>query len=173
MLAQQSGKSNVVAAMKIGLISDTHGHLDPRIANLFAGVEHILHAGDVGGEALLDELRAIAPVTAVLGNTDQDLRHCGCRDVERRTLGGKTFLVIHVGRPHGLTNEARQMIFDDDKPDMVVFGHTHHAERVVENGVVFVNPGSASRPRLHHSPSVAIAEIHPDSRLEVRWLTLE
>ncbi|MFA5192251.1 MAG: metallophosphoesterase family protein, partial [Verrucomicrobiia bacterium] len=53
--------------MKIGLISDTHGHLDPQISALFAGVEHILHAGDIGSESLLDALRAIAPVTAVLG----------------------------------------------------------------------------------------------------------
>ena len=159
--------------MKIGLISDTHGHLDPRIAALFAGVEHILHAGDIGGESLLDELRAIAPVTAVLGNTDDDLRHGGCRAVERRTLGGKTFLVIHAGRPHGLADEVRRIIFDGDKPDMVVFGHTHHPERLVENGVLFVNPGSASHPRLRQPPTVAIVEIHPNSRLEVRWLTLD
>jgi uncharacterized protein len=167
-------KVNVVSAkMKIGLISDTHGHLDPRIPALFAGVEHILHAGDIGGEPLLDQLRVIAPVTAVLGNTDGDLRHGGCRDVERRTLGGKTFLVIHAGRPQNLTDEARRLIFEGDKPDVVVFGHTHHPERVVEEGVVFINPGSASRPRLRQSSTVAIAEIHPAGRLDVRWLTLD
>ncbi|MBI5684505.1 MAG: metallophosphoesterase family protein [Verrucomicrobia bacterium] len=158
--------------MKIGLISDTHGHLDPRIAALFAGVGHILHAGDIGGEPLLGELRAIAPVTAVLGNTDGHLRDHGIRDVERRALGGKTFLVIHAGRPHGLTEDVRRMIFDGEKPDVVVFGHTHQPERIVENGVVFVNPGSASRPRMHHPATVAIAEIHADGRLEVHWLKL-
>ncbi len=159
--------------MKIGLISDTHGHLDPRIPALFAGVEHILHAGDIGGEALLDELRAIAPVTAVLGNTDGHLRDHGFRDVERRTLGGKTFLILHAGRPHNLPDDVRRMIFDGDKSDVVIFGHTHHPEQIVENGVMFVNPGSASRPRMHQPPTVAIAEIRPDGRLEVRWLKLE
>ncbi len=159
--------------MKIGLISDTHGHLDPRIPVLFAGVEHILHAGDIGGESLLDELRLLAPVTVALGNTDGDLHHGRYRAVERRTLGGKTFLVIHAGRPQDLTGEARQIIFDGDKPDVVVFGHTHHPERLVDNGVLFVNPGSASQPRLRQSRTVALAEIHPDGRLDVRWLKLD
>lgn len=159
--------------MKIGLISDTHGHLDPRIPGLFAGVEHILHAGDIGGESLLDELRAIAPVTAVPGNTDHDLRHGSSRAVERRTLGGKTFLVIHVGRPQDLADEARRIIFDGDKPDVVVYGHTHHPERLIENGVLFINPGSASQPRLRHPRTVAVAEIHPDGRLDVCWLKLD
>ena len=159
--------------MKIGLISDTHGHLDPRIATLFAGVEHILHAGDIGGEPLLDALRAIAPVTAVLGNTDGHLRNQGFSNMERRTLGGKTFLVVHVGRPHDLSETARQLIFNDNKPAVVVFGHTHQPEQIVEDGVLFVNPGSASRPRMRQPPTVAIAEIHPDGRLEVRWLKLD
>ena len=158
--------------MKIGLISDTHGHLDPRIPALFAGVAHILHAGDIGGESLLDELRAIAPVTAVLGNTDGHLRGRGLRDVERCTLGGKTFLVLHAGRPQGLADDVRRTLFDGGKPDMVVFGHTHQPERIIEDGVVFINPGSASRPRLRHPATVAVADIHPDGRIEVHWLKL-
>jgi putative phosphoesterase len=158
--------------MKIGLISDTHGHLDPRIAALFDGVGHILHAGDIGGEPLLAKLHALAPVTAVLGNTDRSLRDHGLRDVERCALGGKKFLIIHAGRPHDLAEEARRLIFDGDKPDVVVFGHTHQPEQIVENGVIFINPGSASRPRMHHPATVAIAEIHSDGRLEVCWLKL-
>lgn len=158
--------------MKIGLISDTHGHLDPQIAGLFAGVEHILHAGDIGGASLLDALRAIAPVTAVLGNTDGGLRDQGFSTVERRTFCGKTFLVVHTGWPHDLPEDVRRMIFDGDKPDVVVFGHTHHPEQIVENGVMFVNPGSASRPRMHRPPTVAIADIHANGRIEMRWLKL-
>ncbi|MCX6910106.1 MAG: metallophosphoesterase family protein [Verrucomicrobia bacterium] len=159
--------------MKIGLISDTHGHLDSRIPSLFAGVGHILHAGDIGGEPVLDALRAIAPVTAVLGNTDHGLRDHGIRDVERRVIGGKKFLVIHAGRPHELAEDARRLIFDGDKPDLVVFGHTHQPERIVENGVTFINPGSASRPRMHQPATVAIAGIHADGRIETRWLKLD
>ena len=62
--------------MKVGVVSDTHGLLRPEVLPALAGVEHILHAGDVGGEALLDELRAIAPVTAVSRSAR---RTPGCR----------------------------------------------------------------------------------------------
>lgn len=158
--------------MKIGLISDTHGHLDPQIPALFAGVEHILHAGDIGSESLVDALRAIAPVTAVLGNTDSSLRDHGFHNVERCKIGGRTFLLIHTGRPRDLSEDLRRMIFDEDKPDVVVFGHTHQPEQVVENGVTFINPGSASRPRMRQPPTVAIVEIQTDGRIEVRWLKL-
>jgi putative phosphoesterase len=158
--------------MKIGLISDTHDHLDPRIPALFTGVEHILHAGDIGGKSVLAALRAIAPITAVLGNTDNHLRGLDLNNLERCKLGGKAFLVIHAGRPQDLNEDARGMIFNGDKPDVVVFGHTHHPEQIVENGVLFVNPGSASRPRMHHPATVAIAEIHTDGRIEAHWLKL-
>ncbi len=159
--------------MKIGLLSDTHGHCDPRIADLFAGVGHILHAGDIGRESVLDELRAIAPVTAVLGNTDHELEHCGCRDVERRTLGGRKFLVVHVGHPHDLAADVKRLVFEGEKPDMVVFGHTHRPEKLVVRGVTFFNPGPAGHGRVGHPRSVAIAEISGDGAMETRWLPLE
>ncbi|MBI5397276.1 MAG: metallophosphoesterase family protein [Verrucomicrobia bacterium] len=159
--------------MKIGLLSDTHGHCDARIAGLFAGVAHILHAGDIGREAVLDELRAIAPVTAVLGNTDHELRGSGYREVERRTLGGRKFFVVHVGRPHDLAADVKRMIFEEDKPDMVLFGHTHHAEKLVVGGVTFFNPGGAGRARFGQPRSVAVAEIGAGGVIETRWLPLE
>jgi hypothetical protein len=159
--------------MKIGILSDTHGHYDPRIAELFAGVAHILHAGDIGRESVLDELRAIAPVTAVLGNTDHDLRHSGYRHVERRTLGGREFFLVHIGRPHDLAADVKRMIFAKDKPDMVIFGHTHRPETLIADGVTFFNPGSAGHPRFGHPPTVAIAEIAANGAIATRWLPLE
>ena len=159
--------------MKIGLISDTHGYCDPHVAELFAGVGHILHAGDIGRESVLDELRAIAPVTAVLGNTDHELRNCGYRNVERRTLGGRRFFIIHIGQPRDLGADVKQMIFEGEKPDMVVFGHSHHPEKLVVGGVTFFNPGSAGRSRLGQPRTVAIAEIGADGSIETRWLPLD
>ena len=79
--------------MIIGLISDTHGYFDPQIPSLFAGVQHILHAGDIGGQRIIDELRAIAPVTAVLGNNDYDPSYQDTQVVE---LNGQ-----RVKRPWG------------------------------------------------------------------------
>ena len=83
--------------MKIGVISDTHNFLDPKIPGLFAGVSHILHAGDIGLPQILTELGSIAPVTAVGGNTDDPaMRHDETRLVE---LTGRKFLIHHIVNP--------------------------------------------------------------------------
>ena len=86
--------------MKIGVISDTHGFLDPKVLKLFAGVEHILHAGDIGSDAIIAELEAVAPVTAVLGNTDSSPTF---RLAEVVKLAGRKFLVHHIVNPRALT----------------------------------------------------------------------
>src|ERR1051325_3590074 len=78
---------------RIGILSDTHGHLDPKIADLFKGVDHILHAGDIGLPWLILELEDIAPVTAVVGNTDAGLDF---QETELVELDGRKFLVHHA-----------------------------------------------------------------------------
>ncbi len=88
--------------MKIGVISDTHGWLDPKIPATFAGVAHILHAGDIGSDAVTADLGKVAPVTAVLGNTDSSPAF---RLTEVVTVAGRKFLVHHVVNPHALTEE--------------------------------------------------------------------
>ena len=90
--------------MKIGVISDTHGFLDPKVPEIFAGVSHILHAGDMGGDSIIVELGAIAPVTAVLGNTDSSPAF---RLTEVVTLAGRKFLVHHIVNPHALKEELQ------------------------------------------------------------------
>ena len=79
--------------MKIGVISDTHDHLDPRIAGFFHGVDHILHAGDIGLPWIILQLEEIAPVTAVLGNNDVGLNF---RETEVVQLDGCKFMVHHI-----------------------------------------------------------------------------
>ncbi|MBM3878668.1 MAG: metallophosphoesterase family protein [Verrucomicrobia bacterium] len=144
---------------KIGLISDTHNYLDPQAPALFAGVEHIVHAGDVGLPAVLRELERIAPVTAVNGNTDVGLP---CRDTEVVELCGKKFLVQHIVDPHRLTEAVRRRI-RREAPAVVVFGHTHQpfAERI--DGVWFLNPGSAGKPRFGQPRTAAVLHIEPDN----------
>jgi len=138
--------------MKIGLISDTHGHLDPRVEVLFAGVEHILHAGDIGYASIIVELEMIAPVTAVLGNNDAGLPFPETAVIER---AGLRLLVHHIVNPSRLTPPLEERI-RRERADVVVFGHTHRRHDAVAGGRRFVNPGYAGRPRFGDPRSVAI-----------------
>lgn len=147
--------------MKIGVISDTHGFLDPRVEKIFAGVSHILHAGDIGYASIILELQFIAPVTAVLGNTDGDI---GFRLTETVELAQQKFLVHHIVSPRELSETVAARI-TKDRPDVVVFGHTHKQFFETVNGVLFFNPGYAGKPKSGAERSVAI--LHLDGK-EIR-----
>lgn len=138
--------------MKIGVISDTHGWLDPHVEKVFVGVDHILHAGDIGDLMIEMELKFIAPVTVVLGNTDLGLSF---KETEVVTLADKKFLVHHIVNPAALMDKVRARIARE-KPDVVVFGHTHKKFAETVNGILFFNPGYAGRPKLGTERSVAI-----------------
>src|SRR5579863_8116697 len=138
--------------MKLGVISDTHNYFDPKIRRLFAGVDHILHAGDVGLKWVILELEAIAPVTAVLGNNDGGLE---LKETEVVELCGLKCLVHHIVDVHrpSLTVAGR---IGKDKPDLVVFGHSHKPFNQVIDGRTYLNPGYAGKPRFGLSRSVAV-----------------
>ncbi|HZI34055.1 MAG TPA: metallophosphoesterase family protein [Candidatus Binatia bacterium] len=138
--------------MKIGVISDTHGFLDPQVERIFAGVNHILHAGDIGYAAIILELEFIAPVTAVLGNTDSDMHLPLTRTVE---LARRKFLVHHIINPRELPEPMAARIAKE-KPDAVVFGHTHKQFAETINDVFFFNPGYAGKLKFGVERSVAI-----------------
>jgi putative phosphoesterase len=142
--------------MKIGVLSDTHDYLDPQVPRLFCGVDHIVHAGDVGLPWLLLQLEAIAPVTAVLGNTDTDI---GLRETEVVHLAERKFLVHHIVDPHRLDERLRRRI-DRERPAVVVFGHTHRPFCDTIDGVLFFNPGYAGKPRFGLPRRVAILHCH-------------
>jgi len=137
---------------KIGVISDTHDFLDPRVKELFADVDHILHAGDIGTVWITFQLEQIAPVTAVLGNTDTGLQF---KETEVVEVGGKKFLVHHIVNPQELDEKLHKRI-GKAKPDVVVFGHTHKAYDYPVNGTRYFNPGYAGRPKSGQARSVAI-----------------
>jgi len=141
--------------MNIGVISDTHGYLDPRVEKIFSGVRHILHAGDIGFASIILELRFIAPVTAVLGNCDDDI---GFRLTETVEVAQKKFLVHHIINPRGPSEIAAARIAKA-KPDAVVFGHTHKKFAETLNGIFFFNPGYAGRPKSGTERSVAILHL--------------
>jgi len=138
------------AHARVGLISDTHGKLDPRVFSAFEGVDAILHAGDVGRPDVLWQLEAIAPVTAVLGNTDYEIPGYQLGQQARIGIAGKQLLVIHDIRRLGPVPE---------NVDVVVHGHTHQPALEEVDGVLLVNPGPARRPRKDQSRTVAIVTI--------------
>ena len=142
--------------MKIGLISDTHNYLDPRVPEIFAGVDHILHAGDVGLPVLIVELEQIAPVTAVIGNTDEGLP---LRETELVTLAGKKFLLHHIVTP-GITPARVAEQFHKEKPDVLMFGHTHKPFAEQFDAALYFNPGYAGRQRFNLPRTVALMEIN-------------
>ena len=138
--------------MKIGVISDTHGFFDPRLPQLFAGVGHILHAGDIGSAFVTFQLEQIAPVTAVLGNSDSLLPF---RETEVVELDQHKYLVHHiVQHPRALVDPLRQRV-EREKPDVIVFGHTHKPFCQMFGGTLFFNPGYAGKSRFGMDRSVA------------------
>lgn len=136
----------------VGLISDTHGLVRPEVANVFAGVQLILHAGDVGGSGVLGKLATIAPVEAVFGNVDDpnDPALCAERSV---TLGGVT---IHVSHGHELKSPTPELALRRYSGKVIVFGHTHRAVILRDDANrTAVNPGAAGPRRFDLQPSVA------------------
>ena len=139
--------------MKIGVISDTHNFLDPQIPELFTGVSHILHAGDIGLPWILAQLEFIAPVTAVGGNTDDPvLRHDETKIAE---FAGRNFIVQHIVNPNAPTARLQRFI-TSKRPDIVVFGHTHKRFCETIGGVLYLNPGYAGKPKPGLERSVVI-----------------
>jgi len=143
--------------MKIGIISDTHGLLRAQVFEVFTGVEHILHAGDVGDPGVLDELAAIAPVTAVWGNVDGfDIRK-RTTEVAEIELDGARIVVIH-GMQFGSPTPAKVAAAHPGAA-LVVFGHSHRPLIEQVGATLAVNPGSAGRQRFRDPVCVALAEI--------------
>lgn len=154
--------------MLVGLISDTHGLVRPGVHTALAGVELILHAGDVGGEAVLDELSLIAPVRAVFGNTDPP-DHPGLAAALSVTLAG---LRVHVSHGHEVGHPTPEALAAAYDADVVVYGHTHR-QRVDElGGRLFVNPGAAGPRRFDLQPSVGRLRI-ADARATVEIIALD
>ncbi len=145
----------------LGILSDTHGVLDGRIFSVFAGVNHILHAGDIGDPDILVELRTLAPVTAVYGNIDGfDIRR-SLHGRELLTVDDTTVEIRHIASPHAETES-----------DILIAGHTHEPFIHRQNGLLFINPGSASRPRGRDDTTVVLLTLETDRAMTVRVISL-
>lgn len=133
----------------IGLISDTHGLLRPEVFEALTGVEIILHAGDVGDD-VLQELRSIAPVRAVFGNTDPPGTPGLEPEIEMTIEGVR----IHVSHGHELGSPTPQRLLERYDADVIVYGHTHRQLVTRAGGRLVINPGAAGQRRFDLKPSV-------------------
>ena len=134
----------------VGLISDTHGLLRLGVHDALNGVQLILHAGDVGGSDILEELRMIAPVRAVFGNTDPPDEPGLAQEI----LIAIDALRVHVSHGHEVGSPTPDKLAVRYDADIVVYGHTHRQLVTKLDGRLFVNPGAAGPKRFNLTPSV-------------------
>jgi putative phosphoesterase len=151
--------------MKIGVVSDTHGLLRPEVAPALAGVERILHLGDVGKASILDELAKIAPVTAVRGNVDREGR---CGELP------ETDVVLIADRYVYMLHDLNTLHLDPaaGKFAAVLFGHSHIPNFYRRKGVLYFNPGSCGPRRFDLPVSVGILTVRPDGEFEAEIVKL-
>ena len=167
--------------MLIGVISDTHGYYDPRVCPLLQGVEHILHAGDIGTGQIIEQLSEIAPVTAVRGNNDRVGPESQFPEVEILDLGGRRIYLTHIVKVPKVRDEAALATYIEEGVDAVVFGHSHMAfyetrevgssEEDNRRLITFFNPGAAGKRRFKVVPSIGLLEMKPEG-IEGRILVL-
>ena len=137
-------------AVRVGLVSDTHGLLRPEVPELLRGCDHIVHAGDVGDPSILETLGALAPVTAVRGNVDREPWAQALAETEMLDVGGLVIYVLH---------DLERLDIDPGGAGvgLVVSGHSHKPVIEQRRGVLYVNPGSAG-PRRFKLP-ISVGEV--------------
>ncbi|MGK2962601.1 MAG: metallophosphoesterase family protein [Gemmatimonadaceae bacterium] len=148
----------------IGLISDTHGLVRPSVHAALGGVDLILHAGDVGGADVLTELRTIAPVFAVFGNTDPP----GDPELEETLVVERGGVSIRVVHGHLLGGPTPARLAASYGEHVIVYGHTHQQLLTRVAGRIVVNPGAAGPRRFNLAPSIARLTIeNGDAEVEI------
>lgn len=152
--------------MKIGVVSDTHGLLRPEVAPALAGVERILHLGDVGKMVVLDELNKIAPVTAIRGNVD---REGPCGELP------ETDVVLVADRYVYMLHDLETLHLDPaaGKFAAVLFGHTHVPNFYTRKGVLYFNPGSCGPRRFKLPVTVGLLTVGEDGEFEAKIIHLD
>ena len=136
---------------RIGIISDTHGLLRPEAERALTGVEHIIHAGDIGRPEIIDALRRIAPVTAIRGNVDNGEWAREYPDTNLVRLAGKSIYVLH---------DLKTLQADPAAGiDVIIYGHSHMPKTDAVGGVLYLNPGSAGPRRFKLPITLATLEV--------------
>lgn len=148
--------------MKIGLLSDTHSYLDPKVLNYFKDCDEIWHAGDIGDRAVVDELEKIKPLRAVFGNIDdQDMQVRYPEDLWFE-CEGLTVWMTHIGGAPPNYNPRIKKIFNERTPDIFICGHSHILRVKKDpnyNNLLYLNPGAAGNHGFHHIKTIMRFEL--------------
>ena len=156
--------------MKIGIISDTHGLLRPEVLPALSGVERILHLGDIGKISILEDLRKIAPVTAIRGNVD----HSGpCAELPETEVI-PIEIPAHATRYLYMLHDLNTLHLDPaaGKFAAVLYGHSHVPSITRKRGVLYFNPGSCGPRRFDLPITIGLLTIGPDGELKPEIIPL-
>ncbi|TDI87791.1 MAG: metallophosphoesterase [Caldithrix sp.] len=146
--------------MEIGVIADTHGHVNPKVYDIFAGVDQILHAGDIGGVDIITSLETLAPVQAVYGNVDTFPISTNYPETLTTQIAGVNICMTHIytGLESNLVQEALKQL-PGQRLDLLIYGHSHQAKLERVGNTYLFNPGSAGRKRFSVRPAVGLLKI--------------
>jgi putative phosphoesterase len=156
--------------MRLGIVSDTHGLFDRALLRHLAGVDRILHAGDIGGQTVMELLETIAPVTAVSGNVD-GFEASGVPIEQVLLLEGRRIAIYHRLYERGRLTQSGRDFLDRVRPDVCVYGHTHQPKAEWQEGVLMFNPGSAGPKRFRLPRAMGLLLLHHD-RVEPQHIFL-
>jgi putative phosphoesterase len=154
------------AAIRVGIVSDTHGLLRPEALAFLRGSDRILHAGDIGGAGILAQLSALAPVTAVRGNNDEDAWAEEIPETQRVAVAGVPIYVIHDLSRLDIDPSARGI-------RVVVSGHSHRPGVEQRGDVLYLNPGSAGPRRFRLPVAVAELRVTGEDKIDARIVELD
>ncbi len=154
--------------MKIGLFSDTHSYLDPKVFEYFKDVDEVWHAGDIGDSSLINELKQFKPFRAVFGNIDSnEIQHTFPEDLWL-TIEGITIWMTHIGGVPPKYNPRIRKILKEKQPDVFICGHSHILRIKRDpnfNNMLYINPGAAGNHGFHHIKTLVRFEIN-NSKIE-------
>lgn len=161
---------NYLRPIRLGIIADTHGLFDSAIMQHFRGVDHIVHAGDIGRRSVIEQLQTIASVTAVSGNVD-GYEDSGFPTEAMIDLSGLRIAVRHILYANGKLTKEGQAFLNRTRPDICIFGHTHQPKNEWFGDTLLFNPGSAG-PKRFSLPRM-LGTITIGARVSAKHITLK
>lgn len=151
-----------IYVIRIGLISDTHSYLDPKVLEHFANCDEIWHAGDIGDMEVIMQLEKLKPVKAVFGNIDDKAIQVKYTEDLWLEVEGFTILITHIAGSPPNYNPRVKKILKERTPDMLICGHSHILKiiRDKDRNMIFINPGAAGQQGFHSMRTIVRFELH-------------